>query len=104
MADVCVGAGQVEWIPEPWPLEPIPTSAFFLCSGPDQHRWTDPADAARCCNGYERAFIRRRDGQGDIVFEFEWVPASAEPQGDESTQLMQFPLPGVAWHACLTPF
>ena len=104
MADVCVGAGQVEWIPEPWPLEPIPTDAFYLCSGPDQHRWTDKADAARCCNGYERAFIRRRDAHGDIVFEFEWVPASAELEDDDGAQLTQFPLPAVAWHACLTPF
>jgi tetratricopeptide (TPR) repeat protein len=104
MADVCVGAGQAEWIPEPWPLEPIPTDAFFLCSGPDQHRWTDPADAARCCNGHERAFIRRRDAQGDVVFEFEWIAASPQSEADDGSQLTHFPLPAVAWHACLTPF
>ena len=104
MADVCVGSGHEEWTPEPWPLEPIPTDAFFLCSGPDQHRWTDPADAARCCNGYERAFVRRRDKKGDIVFEFEWQPALPESDADDTSHLVAFPFPAVAWHACLTPF
>ena len=103
MADVCVGAGQLEWTPEPWPLDPIPTDAFFLCSGPEQHRWVDPADAARCCNGYERAFVRRRDAVGDIVFDFEWRLAP-EPVVDEAAEQTAFPFPAVVWHAGLTPF
>jgi len=100
MTDVCVGS--LEWTPEPWPLELIPTDAFFLCSGPDQHRWLDPADAARCCNGHERAFLRRRDAVGDLVFDFEWQVAPPEAPGDEIAPA--FPFPATAWHACLTPF
>jgi tetratricopeptide (TPR) repeat protein len=85
-------------------LESIPTDAFFLCSGPDQHRWLDAADAARCCNGYERAFVRRRDDVGDVVFDFEWMPSSPDTGGEEISQTVAFPFPAVAWHACLTPF
>jgi tetratricopeptide (TPR) repeat protein len=106
MSDVCIGQRVVgEWTPEPWPLESVPPDAFSLCSGPDQHRWMDPADAARCCNGYERAFIRRRDAAGDLVFEFEWraVPPDA-PTEDAAAPAVAFPFPAVTWDAGLTPF
>jgi len=104
MADVYVGAGELEWIPEPWPLDPIPTDAFYLCSGPEQHRWLDAADAARCCNGYERAFVRRRDSNGDIVFDFEWRFAPPQVVDEEVAQHAVFPFPAVPWHDGLTPF
>jgi tetratricopeptide (TPR) repeat protein len=105
MSDVCIGRrGVGEWTPEPWPLESIPPDAFYLCSGPDQHRWMDPADAARCCNGYERAFIRRRDAAGDMVYEFEWRVLPPDAPGDDAAPGVAFPFPAVAWDAGLTPF
>jgi tetratricopeptide (TPR) repeat protein len=46
----------------------------FNCSGPEAHAWPNADDAAKCCNGFQRAHrIRPTDGNNARI-EFYWEP------------------------------
>jgi tetratricopeptide (TPR) repeat protein len=46
----------------------------FYCQGPEAHVWSDPDDAGKCCNGYERAVEIQRDAQGSAQLKYYWRP------------------------------
>jgi hypothetical protein len=70
-----------------------PTAGPAMCAS-GRHTWTDPDDAARCCNGWRRQLVVA--GPGEALPEgarsvsslpgarcgFVWVPASG--QADET--------------------
>jgi tetratricopeptide (TPR) repeat protein len=53
---------------------------LHLCRGPERHTWLDPADAAKCCNGFVRAHRITRDANGDAVLVYYWAPDTAHPR------------------------
>jgi tetratricopeptide (TPR) repeat protein len=46
----------------------------FYCQGVEAHVWSDPDDAAKCCNGYERAVEIERDARGNVHLSYYWRP------------------------------
>jgi tetratricopeptide (TPR) repeat protein len=46
----------------------------FYCRGSEAHVWSDPDDAAKCCNGYERAVEVSRDARGNAQLSYYWRP------------------------------
>ncbi len=44
----------------------------FYCQGADAHVWSDPDDASKCCNGYERAVRIERDAEGNVALVYYW--------------------------------
>jgi tetratricopeptide (TPR) repeat protein len=48
----------------------------FYCQGADAHVWSDPDDAAKCCNGYERAVRVERDARGHVELTYYWRPTA----------------------------
>ena len=46
----------------------------FYCQGAEAHVWSDPDDASKCCNGYERAVEIRRDARGTVHLTYYWRP------------------------------
>ena len=57
-------------------------SRVFYCQGAEAHVWSDPDDAAKCCNGYERAVEIARDAHGNAHLSYYWRPTS--PTKDSS--------------------
>ena len=53
---------------------------MHYCVGSERHAWTDPDDAAKCCNGFERAHRVERDGDGQAVLVYFWRPVAAAPR------------------------
>jgi tetratricopeptide (TPR) repeat protein len=53
----------------------------FYCQGADAHVWSDPDDASKCCNGYERAVRIERDAHGGVVLTYYWKALSAPVVG-----------------------
>jgi tetratricopeptide (TPR) repeat protein len=45
---------------------------MYFCSGAQRHAWDDAADAAKCCNGYERAHRVSRRPNGTLVLTYYW--------------------------------
>jgi tetratricopeptide (TPR) repeat protein len=45
---------------------------MYFCSGEQRHAWDDAADAAKCCNGYERAHRVSRRPNGTLVLTYYW--------------------------------
>ena len=45
---------------------------MHYCSGDQRHAWDDPADAAKCCNGYERAHRVSRRSDGTLHVTYYW--------------------------------
>jgi tetratricopeptide (TPR) repeat protein len=66
-------------------LEPFSSSdvrmepRVFYCQGADAHVWSDPDDASKCCNGYERAVRIERDAQSGVALTYYWKPTTAPP-------------------------
>src|SRR5215469_10599370 len=54
----------------------------FYCQGAEAHVWSDPDDAAKCCNGYERAVKIERDARGTVHLSYYWRPI---PRTKDST-------------------
>jgi tetratricopeptide (TPR) repeat protein len=46
--------------------------AMYYCSGEQRHAWDDAADAAKCCNGYERAHRVSRRSDGTVHLTYYW--------------------------------
>ena len=46
----------------------------FYCKGAEAHVWSDPDDAAKCCNGYERAVKIEHDARGNVHLAYYWRP------------------------------
>src|SRR5579872_2534060 len=57
-------------------------SRVFYCQGAEAHVWSDPDDAIKCCNGYERAVEIARDACGNVHLSYYWRPTS--PTKDSS--------------------
>jgi tetratricopeptide (TPR) repeat protein len=51
----------------------------FYCQGAEAHVWADPDDAAKCCNGYERAVEVERDARGNAQLTYYWRQVSHKP-------------------------
>jgi tetratricopeptide (TPR) repeat protein len=51
----------------------------FYCQGTEAHVWSDPDDAAKCCNGYERAVEVERDAGGNAQLKYYWRPIPHKP-------------------------
>jgi tetratricopeptide (TPR) repeat protein len=45
---------------------------MHYCHGEQRHAWDDPADAAKCCNGYERAHRVSRRSDGTLHLTYYW--------------------------------
>jgi tetratricopeptide (TPR) repeat protein len=55
---------------------------MHYCAGTERHAWVDPDDAAKCCNGFERAHRvdRGRDGEAKLIYFWRpLAPASPAP-------------------------
>jgi tetratricopeptide (TPR) repeat protein len=57
---------------------------MHYCAGTERHAWADPEDAAKCCNGFERAHRvdRGRDGEAKLIYF--WRPLA--PTGPAPTR------------------
>lgn len=77
------------------------------CAGASRHRWADPADAARCCNGFVRRLEFTRDATGDPVVTFSWVRGEdgwEEKRDADGEDPAYFPYPASDWHDGVAPF
>jgi tetratricopeptide (TPR) repeat protein len=49
---------------------------MYYCSGEQRHAWDEAADAAKCCNGYERAHRVTRRANGTLHLAYYWRRAA----------------------------
>jgi tetratricopeptide (TPR) repeat protein len=73
---------------------------LHLCRGPERHTWLDPADAAKCCNGFVRAHRITRDANGDAVLVYYWAPMTTRrpsPSRRQATRWTISRLSHAAW-------